>query len=163
MNLMALLLDLANIVGGFLLAIALLRGLPRVGDDLGRLAARVAPFGWIVGIVALVAAGYYLIVHLTSGPRVFHFEVVGLGVGIALLWDRLRGRAAVRAEPNVTNRDIAAGDVAARDAATRDATTRGIATRETATRDTATGVALLLAIFGIIAIVVGIQGLFTPD
>lgn len=127
---MALLLDLANIVGGFLLAIALLRKLPRVGDDLGGLAARVAPFGWIVGVVALVAAGYYLIVHLVSGPHLFHFEVVGLGAGIALLWDRLRGRSVPR---------------------------------ETENRDTATGVALLLAIFGIIAIIVGIQGLFTSD
>ena len=127
---MALLLDLANIVGGFLLAIALLRRLPRVGDDLGRFAARVAPFGWIVGVVALVAAGFYLIVHLVSGPRVFHFEIVGLGVGLALLWDRLTGRW----KPDAPGRS-----------------------------DTATGLALLLAIFGIIAIVVGIQGLFTPD
>jgi hypothetical protein len=128
---MALLLDLANIVGGFLLAIALLRKLPRVGDDLGRFAARVAPFGWVVGVVALAAAGYYLIVHLVSGPHVFHFEVVGLGVGIALLWDRLRGRTP--------------------------------AVRDGENRDTATGLTLLLAIFGIIAIVVGIQGLFTSD
>jgi integrase len=48
---------------------------------------------WVVGIVALVAGGYYLIVHLTSGPRLLHFEVVGIGVGIALLWDRLSGRS----------------------------------------------------------------------
>jgi hypothetical protein len=142
---MALLLDLANIVGGFLLAVALLRMLPRVGDELSRLAARVAPFGWIVGVVALVAAGYFLIVHLTSGPQVFHFEVVGLGVGLALLWDRLRGHRA-SAETSVERE------------AARDTTTRVMTVR-----DTATGVALLLAVFGIIAIVVGIQGLFTPD
>ena len=125
---MALLLDLANIAGGFLLAAALLRRLPRVGDDLGRFGARVAPFGWIVGVVALVTGGYYLIVHLTSGPHLFHFEVVGIGVGVALLWDRLTGRQRPeddRADPG--------------------------------------GVALLLAIFGLIAIVVGVQGLFTPD
>lgn len=127
--LMALLLDIANITGGFLLAVALLRRLPRVGDDLGRFAARLAPFGWIVGVVALVAGGYYLIVHLTSGPRLFHFELVGIGVGVALLWDRLTGRQGPR-------------DGGAQ---------------------TATGVALLLAIFGLIAIVVGIQGLFTSD
>lgn len=126
---MALLLDLANIVGGFLLAVALLRRLPRVGDDLGRFAGRVAPFGWIVGIVALAAGGYYLIVHLTSGPRVFHFELVGIGVGIALLWDRLTGRQGPRQDDG----------------------------------SAATGVALLLAIFGLIAIVVGVQGLFTSD
>ncbi|GAB3977976.1 hypothetical protein GCM10027615_51210 [Plantactinospora veratri] len=125
---MALLLDLANIVGGFLLAVALLRRLPRVGDDLGRFAARVAPFGWVVGIVALVAGGYYLIVHLVSGPRPFHFEVVGIGVGLALLWDRLTGRQTPRTQAN----------------------------------GAATGVGLLLAIFGLIAIIVGIQGLFTP-
>src|SRR6476646_3560880 len=93
---MALLLDLANITGGFLLAISLLRRLPRVGDDLSRFAARIAPFGWVVGIVALVAGGYYLIVHLTSGPHVFHFELVGIAVGVALLWDRLTGRPAVK-------------------------------------------------------------------
>ena len=125
---MALLLDLANIVGGFLLAIPLLRQLPRAGDDLGRFAGRLAPFGWVVGVVALVAAGYYVLVHLISGPRLFHFEVVGLGVGIALLWERLTGRAAP-----------GRGDGAA------------------------TGLALLLAIFGLVAIVVGVQGLFTSD
>jgi hypothetical protein len=120
---MALLLDLANIAGGFLLAIALLRRLPRVGDDLGRFADKVAPFGWIVGIVALVAGGYFLLRHLISGPGVFLFEIVGIGVGVALLWDRLTGRR----------------------------------------RSESTGVGLLLAIFGLIAIVVGIQGLLTPD
>ncbi|MFG2050574.1 hypothetical protein ACGFIW_24445 [Micromonospora sp. NPDC048935] len=129
---MALLLDLANIVGGFLLAVAVLRLLPRVGDDLGRLAGRAAPIAWVVGLVALVTGGYYLIVHLVSGPRVFHFEVVGIGVGLALLWDRLTGRPAPRDEQ---------------------------ATGATG----ATGLRLLLAIFGLIAIVVGIQGLFTPD
>jgi hypothetical protein len=124
---MALLLDLANIAGGFLLAAALLRQLPRVGDDLGRLAARAAELGWVVGVVALVAGGYYLIVHLVSGP-LLHFEVVGIGVGVALLWDRLTGRR----RPRRDDRD-------------------------------ATGPALLLAVFGLIAIVVGIQGLLTPD
>jgi hypothetical protein len=127
--LMALLLDIANIVGGLLLAVAVLRHLPRIGDDLGRFAGRVAPYGWIVGVIALVAGGYYVIVHLTSGPRLLHFELVGIGVGCALLWDRLTGRH--RPEP---------GDAG-----------------------TLTGVALLLAVFGLIAIVVGIQGLFTPD
>jgi len=146
MSLIALLLDAANIVGGFLLAIALLRRLPRVGDDLARGADRVAPFGWIVGIAALVAGGFYLIMHLTEG-RVWHFEIVGIGVGLALLWDRLTGRRS----PADAGPAIATGS----------ATRAGPATD---TRPaTATGVALLLAIFGLIAIVVGIQGLFTPD
>jgi hypothetical protein len=127
---MALLLDLSNILGGFLLAIALLRRLPRVGDDLARFADRVGPFGWVVGIIALVTGGYYLIAHAVSGPHVFHFEVVGIGVGLALLWDRLAGRSAPRADGRA---------------------------------DAAAGPALLLAIFGLIAIIVGIQGLFTPD
>jgi hypothetical protein len=126
---MALVLDLANIVGGFLLAIALLRRLPRVGSHLGRFAGRVAPFSRVVGIVALVAAGYYVLVHLFAGPRLFHFEVVGIGVGVALLWDRLTGRQ----RPGHDGRDAA------------------------------TGLSLVLAIFGLIAVVVGIQGLFTPD
>jgi hypothetical protein len=124
--LIALLLDLANILGGFLLAIALLRRLPRVGDDLARGAGRIAPVGWIIGIVALVTGGYYLLVHLVSGPRVFHFEIVGILVGVALLWDRLTGRRSPQP----------AG---------------------------ATGAGLLLAVFGLIAIVAGFQGLFTPD
>src|SRR3712207_4441428 len=101
----ALLLDLANITGGFLLAVAVLRHLPRVGDDLGRFAARAAKIGCVVGIVALATAGYYVIVHLTAGPRLFHFEVVGIGVGIALLWDRLTGRQRARAD----NQDTATG------------------------------------------------------
>jgi hypothetical protein len=126
---MDLLLDLANIVGGFLLAAALLRSLPRIGSGLARVAAAIAPFGWVVGIVALVAGGYFLIVHLTSGPHVFHFEVVGIAVGVVLLWDRITGRAAPRAGER--------GDV--------------------------TGLPLLLAIFGIIAMIVGVEGIFTPN
>ena len=125
----ALLLDLANVVGGFLLAVGLLRRLPRVGDDLVRADTAVAPFAWVVGVVALVAGGYYLIVHLTSGPHVFHFEVVGIAVGVALLWDRLTGRPGSSQGP---------GNVLV-------------------------GSSLLLAVLGLIAIIVGIQGLFTPN
>lgn len=121
----ALLLDVANILGGFLLAMALLEQTPRVGDDLRGFAQKLAPFKWIVGVVALVAGGYYLIVHLTSGPRLFHFGLVGIGVGVALLWDRLAGRPA----PNGGT----------------------------------SGKPLLLAIFGLVAIIVGLQGLFTPN
>jgi hypothetical protein len=116
---MALLLDLSNIVGGFLLAAGLLRRAPRLAGPTTRAATTLAPFTPVVGVVALVAGGYYLIVHLTSGPHVFHFEVVGIAVGLALLRDRLTRR------PSVPD--------------------------------------LLLAVLGLIAIVVGIQGLFTPN
>ena len=123
---MALLLDLANIVGGLLLAVPLLSQIPSTAEGFGRFSARVAPWGWLVGVVALVAGGYYFLVHVFSGPHVFHFEVVGILVGLALLWDRIRGRE--RTEPASLK-----------------------------------GWALLLSIFGVIAIIVGIQGLFTPD
>ncbi len=49
-------------------------------------------------MVALVTGGYYLIVHLVSGPHLFHFEVVGLAVGVILLWDRLTGRPPLRGQ-----------------------------------------------------------------
>ncbi|MEV6306365.1 hypothetical protein AB0M02_43625 [Actinoplanes sp. NPDC051861] len=124
---MALLLDLVNILGGLLLAVPLLRQLPAVGYEIGRFADRIGRWAWLIGVLALVAGGYYLIVHLTSGPHLFHFEVVGIGVGLALLWDRITGR------------------------------------KPADSGDGPTGRALLLAIFGIIAIVVGIQGLFTPN
>jgi hypothetical protein len=126
----ALLLDLSNIVGGFVLAIALLQRIPRIGDDLARADATVRPYAWIVGVVALVAGGYYLIVHLTSGPHVFHFEVVGIAVGVALLRGRLMRRPMARGGPSATAVE---------------------------------GGSLLLAVLGLIAILVGIQGLFTPD
>jgi hypothetical protein len=125
----ALLLDLANIIGGFLLAVGLLQRLPRIGDDLVRADAAIRPFGWVVGVIALIAGGYYLIVHLTSGPHVFHFEVVGIAVGVALLWDRLTSRPA----PKQSSGNVLVG------------------------------ASLLLAVLGVIAIIVGIQGLFTPD
>ena len=64
-----------------------------------------------------------------GGPHLFHFEVVGICVGVALLWDRLTGRSRPRGDDG----------------------------------ETVTGVGLLLAIFGSLAIIVGIQGLFTPD
>jgi hypothetical protein len=124
---MALLLDLANILGGLLLAVPVLARIPRAGDPLSRFTTKVAPFAWVVGVVALVAGGYYLLVHLFDGPRVFHFEIVGILVGLALLWDRIRGRGADRPAPGPQ------------------------------------GAALLLAVLGLIAIVVGIQGLFTSD
>lgn len=126
---MSLLLDLANIVGGLLLALPLLQLLPRVGQALQPVVGPAARYGWLVGIVALVASGFYVLVHVTTGPHLFHFELVGIGTGLALLWDRLTGHP----EP---------------------ATVR---------LRSATGPALLLPIFGLIAIVVGIQGLFTPD
>jgi hypothetical protein len=123
---MALLLDLANIVGGLLLAVPLLLQIPAAATWVARQAGRVAAWAWLVGVVALVAGGYYLLVHVFSGPHVFHFEVVGILVGLALLWDRIRGRD--RPEPAAFK-----------------------------------GWGLLLSILGVIAVIVGIQGLFTPD
>jgi hypothetical protein len=125
-----LILDLCNLLGGFLLAIGLLALIPKAGDDLARFAERLSPFRWIVGVAALVCGGYFLIVHLVGGPHVFHFEIVGIVVGVLLLWDRLRaGRLA--------NRDLPASG--------------------------SQGPGLVLAVFGIIAMIVGLQGLFTPD
>jgi hypothetical protein len=79
--------------------------------------------------VALVTSAYWILVHITDGPHLFHFEIVGLAVGVALLWERVTGQARPGADDPTA----------------------------------ATGVALLLAIFGVVAIIVGIQGLFTPD
>lgn len=121
-----LILDLCNILGGFLLAIGLLALIPRAGDDLDRFAGKLAPFRWIVGVAALVCGGYFLIVHLTSGPRVFHFEIVGVAVGVLLLWDRLRAGRSLPASG-------------------------------------ANGPGLILAVFGVIAMLVGLQGIFTPN
>jgi hypothetical protein len=127
---LALLLDLCNILGGFLLAIGLLALIPNAGESLARFAERLGPFRWIVGVIALVCGGYFLIVHLISGPRVFHFELVGIAIGVLLLWDRLRaGRLA--------GRDLPASG--------------------------SQGPGLMLAVFGIIAMIVGLQGVFTPD
>ncbi|GAA2701154.1 MULTISPECIES: hypothetical protein [Actinoplanes] len=125
---MALLLDLANILGGLLLGIPLLRRIPNVGGGLERFTERVARWSWLIGIVALVAAGFWLIVHLFDG-RIWHFEVVGLAVGLLLTWEKLTGRRVLNSpgpgEPG--------------------------------------GWPLVIAVFGVIAILVGIQGLFTPN
>lgn len=126
----ALLLDLANILGGFLLAVGLLARLPSVGDKLAGAARAIGPFGWVVGVVALACGGYFLILHLTSGPRIFHFEIVGLITGVLLLWERLN--LARR-----TGRDLPASG--------------------------SSGAGLILAIFGVIATLVGLQGLFTQN
>jgi len=144
---MALLLDFANIAGGLLLAAPLLQRLPRVGSDLGLATRAAAPYGWIVGVVALVTAGYYLLVHVSDGPRVFHFEIVGIAIGVALLWDRLRGQ-----------RGRAGSGGPAAGTAGEPGTTRTQPAVQAPT-----GATLLLAVFGIIAIIVGFQGLLTPD
>ncbi|MEU4619723.1 hypothetical protein AB0G04_07065 [Actinoplanes sp. NPDC023801] len=149
--LMALLLDAANIVGGLLLAIPLLGRFPVIA----RLTARIANWRWLIGIVALVAGGYFLIVHLISGPHLFHFEVVGIAVGVILTWERLTGRrsvvpaAAAATAPGTSGHDAGLSGAAP-------------APSRTAPADLA-GPALLVAVFGIIAIIVGIQGLFTPN
>lgn len=121
----AALLDLSNIVGGFMLASVLLVDLPRVGAWVRRVAESLARAALVVGVLALVMSGYYLIVHLAGGPHVFHFELVGIGVGVAILRDRLF--------PQATD-------------------ARGSA-----------GGSLLLAVFGLIAILVGVQGLLTAN
>ena len=126
---LSLLLDLANILGGFLLAIGLLAKIPNIGDDLAKFAHDLARFGWVIGIVALVTGGYFLIVHLTSGPHLFHFEVVAIITGILLLMDR------VRAGRN-TQDPVGSG---------------------------ASAFTTFVAIFGVVAIIVGVQGLFTPN
>jgi hypothetical protein len=126
----AVLLDLANIVGGFLLAAALLADLPRVGRSIARVAAVTARAKAVIGVLALVMGGYYLILHLTAGLRVFHFELVGIGIGVATLRDRLFPRHGAK-------HSTGPGAV--------------------------TGGGLLLAVFGLIAVVVGFQGLLTAD
>ncbi|WP_433794606.1 hypothetical protein [Actinoplanes sp. CA-252034] len=147
--LMALLLDAANIIGGLLLAIPLLGRFPVIA----RLTARIAPWRWLIGIVALVAGGYFLIVHLISGPHLFHFEVVGIAVGVILAWERLTGRRPL-APATPVPASTAPG-----------ATSHEPATAPSRAPDPAdlSGPALLVAVFGIIAIIVGVQGLFTPN
>ncbi|MEV0898277.1 hypothetical protein [Actinoplanes sp. NPDC049802] len=143
--LMALLLDIANIVGGLLLAVGLLGRFPAIANA----AAKIAPWRWLAGIAALVAGGYFLLVHLISGPHLFHFEVVGIAVGVILAWERLTGRKPlVRTEPVTTP-----------------AAPAGTARPEVAAAAPAdpTGPALLVAVFGIIAMIVGLQGLLTPN
>ncbi|GAA1612403.1 hypothetical protein [Actinoplanes couchii] len=167
--LMALLLDAANIIGGLLLALPILGRFPVVA----RITGPLARWQWLVGIVALVAGGYYLIVHLISGPHLFHFEVVGIAVGVILAWDRLTGK-----KPLVTA--AASSGTTSSGAASSGTSSPGIGwpsagsppEHATATSpQTApapapadlSGPALLIAVFGIIAIIVGIQGLFTPN
>jgi hypothetical protein len=163
--LMALLLDAANIVGGLLLAIPLLGRFPVIA----RFTARIAGWRWLIGIVALVAGGYFLIVHLISGPHLFHFEVVGIAVGVILAWDRLTGRRPlVPATVSGSSGSGAAGHSADSAATGHDAGLGGGtapasgAISSPPPADLA-GPALLVAVFGIIAIVVGLQGLFTPN
>jgi hypothetical protein len=126
-HLIALLLDLASLAGGAVLAADLLADVPRVGRAAARAAAVAARFARAIGVVALATGGFYLLVHLTSGPHVFVFELVGVGVGTALLRDRL------------------------------------FPARSGATSGGSGAVGLLLAVFGLVAMVVGLQGLVTPD
>jgi hypothetical protein len=151
--LMALLLDAANIIGGLLLAIPLISGLPVIV----RLTARIAPWRWLVGIVALVAGGYFLIVHLISGPHLFHYEVVGIAVGVILAWERLTGRRPLA--PAIPVPASTTPGATSHDPAT---TPEPAATPAPSPADLA-GPALLVAVFGVIAIIVGVQGLFTPN
>jgi hypothetical protein len=145
--LMALLLDAANIIGGLLLAIPLLGRFPVIA----KVTARIAPWRWLIGIVALVAGGYYLIVHLVSGPRLFHFEVVGIAVGVILAWERLTGRRPLAPTAPAPAHTTSGGGLTAP------------APAPAPNPADLSGPALLIAVFGIIAIIVGLQGLFTPN
>lgn len=159
--LMALLLDAANIVGGLLLAVPLLGRFPVIA----RVTERIAGWRWLIGVAALVASGYFLIVHLVSGPHLFHFEVVGIAVGVILAWERLTGR-----RPLVPATPVPATPVPATPAPAPTAPGGGLADPAPTPAPTPapspadpTGPALLVAVFGIIAIIVGLQGLFTPN
>jgi hypothetical protein len=159
--LMALLLDAANIIGGLLLAIPLLGRFPVIA----RLTAKIAPWRWLVGIVALVAGGYFLIVHLISGPHLFHFEVVGIAVGVILAWERLTGRRPLApATPVPASTAPGSGPVPGSSSGSG-SPDRAASPAPAATSSPAdlAGPALLVAVFGIIAIIVGLQGLFTPN
>ncbi|WP_229074755.1 hypothetical protein [Actinoplanes sp. DH11] len=186
---MALLLDLANILGGLLLAVPLLRSLPTVGTPLGRLTDKISPWAWLVGVLALVTGGYYLLVHLFSGPHLFHFEVVGLAVGVILLWDRLTGRhTPTTPAPGLAPASSAPGGPSAGGSAPGGSGAGGSAPGGSTPGGSAPGGSgpgggpgpaasvsapggqgvlagrtLILAIFGVIAIVVGLQGFFTPN
>ncbi|MDI6101810.1 hypothetical protein QLQ12_24615 [Actinoplanes sp. NEAU-A12] len=150
--LMALLLDAANIVGGLLLAVGLLGRFPAVA----RVTTRIAPWRWLIGIVGLVAGGYFLIVHLVSGPHLFHFEVVGIAVGVILAWERLTGRRPLAPTAAAPAHTGAGGGIAGPAPA-------AAPSPATPTPAELSGPALLVAVFGIIAIIVGLQGLFTPN
>jgi hypothetical protein len=154
-----LLLDLANIIGGLLLASALLQEIPRIGTPLGRLGALIGRAAPAIGVLALAAGGYYLILHLTSGPHVFHFELVGLGVGVALLRERLFPRSAGSLSTSAA-RAPAPGPQGYIDTRVPPPGSGAAATRPA---PAPSGAMLLLAVFGLIAIVVGVQGLLTPD
>jgi hypothetical protein len=153
-DVMSVVLDLVNIVGGLLLAVALLALVPRLGGGIRRGLGVLVPFGWVVGVIALVAGGYFLIKHIVDGPHVFHFEVVGIAVGVCLLWDRLRDRTAVG-----SSGDAVAGGGATVSGGTAVQTEAGVV----AETGVLTGTALLLAVFGLIAFVVGLEGLFTAN
>ena len=124
----SLLLDLANILGGFLLALGLFYAIPNAREPVAKLAKALAPFAFVIAVVALVTGGYFLIVHL-SGGVVLHYEIVGIVTGILLIW---RG---------VQDRKVSTGS----------------GTGSPPPAD------LVIAVFGVIAILVGIQGLFTPN
>jgi hypothetical protein len=157
--LMALLLDAANIVGGLLLAIPLLGRFPVIA----RFTARIAGWRWLIGIVALVAGGYFLIVHLISGPHLFHFEVVGIAVGVILAWDRLTGRRSLVPAAVSNSSGSGAEHATGHDAGLGGGTAPASGAVSSAPPADLAGPALLVAVFDIIAIVVGLQGLFTPN
>jgi hypothetical protein len=170
---LAALLDLSNIVGGFLLSSILLWDVPKVGPVLARFTARVARAGDVVGVIALMAGGYWVIVHLASGPHVFHFELVGAGIGVALLRRRLFTPAAgpgpagpasaSGADHSTTSMFVPSQGASAPGTSPASAQAHGAARSPAQAQSAPTGGILLLAVFGLIAIAVGIQGLMTPD
>lgn len=165
----AFLLDAANIVGGLLLAMALLRDVPGIGTLVVRSTAVVSPFRFLVGVLGLVAGGYHLLVHLTSGPHVFHFELAGIGVGVALLRTHLLARlgrstsaatdTATRAAPDTANLCLGTGVPPVSPPTSAPNAPDSASPRPGPPR----GADLLLTVFGLIALMVGVQGLFTPN
>jgi hypothetical protein len=160
----AALLDLTNLVGGFLLAAALLTELPRVGPGMARVAGATARVTVAVGVLALASGGYYLILHLTAGPHVFHFELIGIGIGVATLRDRLFPGRGSGTGTGTDSSSAPSTAISATDTAIS-APDTAISATSTATSapGTVTGSRLLLAVFGLIAMGVGLQGLLTPD
>jgi len=85
-DIIALILDIANISGGLILAQETITSFFKLDkqNPIRGISESIAPFKTYIGIAALMSGLYWLLFHLFKGQSVWLFEIIGIALGMIL-------------------------------------------------------------------------------
>ncbi len=94
-NIIALILDLANIAGGLLLAQETIIQLFKLGakNPIRAIAESLQPLKIYIGLAALGTGLYWLLFHIFKGQSIWLFEIIGIVMGLILANNKINEKA----------------------------------------------------------------------